>query len=260
MRLYQDPFYTTADICRSLHLSRATFYRYEAELGWPSFRVGVANASNLPLHKARKNFRLSTEQYDLEVLRAVGARMQARLKLVPLNLDRLDPEKAVRERRVDFALGSLTWTEQRAREFHFSLPYQFHDAPHGFLIEMKKPKCSLRNGRDRLGVPLGTVHSSFAHKNLGHTFEVVDLPSAKAAFAALKLGAVEHALMHEHWFEILGLDKSNYVLAHKPFLYNSFTGMIFHQKASQALEEVNGALSEMRETGAFGRLAYQYPQ
>jgi ABC-type amino acid transport substrate-binding protein len=121
-------------ILRELEISRPTFYRYRDAWHVPMLRVGILDGLRLSVQRynAFPNG-AQPSNLDLQVMKLLGSCMQQKIHFTPLSLPRLFD--ALDNDVVDFAIGQLGSSPQRAARFRFSAPYcNLADAPNMALV------------------------------------------------------------------------------------------------------------------------------
>lgn len=242
LRLYLDPLQKNEQICRHMRISSATFFRYVEELSLPTLKVGIGNFTEQPHLRAlvKPSFRL--QRYDLEVVRSLGYLLGVRFKLFPVDnfLSRLKTGD------VDMVVSRISWTKSRARDFHCSLPYEFHEFPHGVLFRnstVRGERRLKRNEKPILAVMRDSIHSEFAYANLQHQFKVQEYTTISTTLRALSSLQADRALLHTSISEM----SATVEIDSKPFKYDSFTTIVLAKSAEWLLKPLNQALEVMHD-------------
>lgn len=249
LKLYLDPLNSAVEICSALGISLPTFYKYEKELNLPHLTVAIGNSSShLPYKKALQGFTSPCEQYELLLFRSIAQHIGARIKLEPRGYGSNTQEK-VRTEKVDFAMTSLSWTQEGSKTLYYSNSYLLDSTPSGVLVAMKNRGPNLSTGRSKpiLAVTKNGVHSEFAEKNLKSGFSIKQCRNFAQVFKLLASFEADVALFNERLFSIYPEETKEMQIISKPFIYDSYTAMVFHKNSMHLIPEINKAIEIVHE-------------
>lgn len=249
LQFYLDPLYSPEMICQKLSIGQSTFYEYESELNLPQLRIAIGNSSGLPLKKALARFDSPSEKIELDILKTLLKLTGIRGKLIPHSITAFAGATAVRRKEVDFAICSFSLTKDRSRDFFCSDAYQPDIRPQGVLIGLKENGVPISTFRPILGVAQNSVHSEYALNHLSHNFDVRLFRSVALAVQALHKKSIHFTLLHQNYFDLIPKELENTEIKSRPFLYDSYSTMLFHSDSEMWRTPINRALDFMHSTG-----------
>lgn len=241
LALYLDPTKSQTEICKSFRLSKTTYYRYEQELDLPKVKIGIGCTLNF-LKKTILNIKgqhindpfLS---YDIQMAKLLCQVL--RLRGVIYFCEHQKLEEMAQEGKFDFALASLSKTNFRSKNFHFSNHYYKEIQPEGYLIK-RRQQFEIFGRKPVLGCLEGTVHEIYAKANLINEFEVKVFRSQKILEKHFLIGKVDFILQHCLSYNELKRNETD-VLS-KKYNYKTTSGIIFPLGKDQYLQSVNKAV------------------
>lgn len=237
--LYFDPLWSAGAICQRLSISRATFYRYEAELAAPKVRVGFGSIEALPKLCFARHLKSGPTAYDLAFLRHICQCLGLRAKLV---ID--DPQRIIRRTtngEFDFSIASVSKTTARNASLHFSTNYVPSLSPNG-QIYLSHPQELATDELLQLAVVRGTIHHEYALKNLANRFRIVEFSNHTELVDCFSAGMVRASLMYSGFASYLREKRPQTNTVGPINYYNSFTGICFALGKDQWLPDINRAI------------------
>lgn len=252
-RLCCDPFLSTEMICQQMQISRRTFYRYESELNLPELRAGLLNYSNLPIAKALLARKFPLEHYYANLLREIGLRLGIRVKVICL--EHSLAEKALRAGEIDFAIASLSWTKERAKELYFS-DSCFPVRPSGNLVSFKKTGKPRIRLKPRLGVVACSPHEDYAKKHLAQYYEILSFATTASLIYGFKCHRLEFLLLNyteiDVYFKNKTLDEVE--INSTRIFYDTYSSILFHRDSADYRFAINQILAELQEENKLDQL------
>ncbi|MFG6485771.1 ABC transporter substrate-binding protein [Roseateles sp. BYS78W] len=226
---------------------------------WKKLRIGVEGAYP-PFSEIGPDGKL--KGFEIELLQAYCAQMQAQCTLVQQEFDGLIP--ALQSRKVDAIFASVAITDERQRVIAFSKPYYNTPARLVAKAGLKlDPTAAGLKGR-KIGVQRGTTHEAYAAKTFTQS-EIVRYGSQDQVFLDLKSGRIDATLMDTPAADFGFLKKpegkgfafTGPAIEDKIFGVGTGVGM---RKADEATlgKKFNAAIDALQANGTFKKLADKY--
>jgi len=226
---------------------------------WKKLRIGVEGAYP-PFSEIGPDGKL--KGFEIELLQAYCAQMQAQCTLVQQEFDGLIP--ALQSRKVDAIFASVAITDERQRVIAFSKPY--YNTPARLVAKAGvklDPTAAGLKGR-KIGVQRGTTHEAYATKTFTQS-EIVRYGSQDQVFLDLKSGRIDATLMDTPAADFGFLKKpegkgfafTGPAIEDKIFGVGTGVGM---RKADEATlgRKFNAAIDALQANGTFKKLADKY--
>ena len=195
--------------------------------------------------------------YDIDLARAVAARIGLRAEFVPSSLDSIYDDLA--NRKADLAASALPYAPEQGWRANFSTFY--FNAGQVLLV----PNSSSIDGPNqlggrRLGVPLGSDADTYARNLMTNEPTIVlrsqyDRPAE--ALADLRRGALDAAIV-DNAAALIGLMRAPGLRLVEPALTLEPYALAMPAQAFQLRAEVNRALDELRSEGFFDELGRKW--
>ncbi|MFP1952533.1 ABC transporter substrate-binding protein [Lonsdalea quercina] len=202
--------------------------------------------------------------FDIDLGNEICARLKARCVWVESSFDGLIP--ALHARKFDAILSSLSITSERQKAIHFS--HKLFNTP-AYLVAAKdsglKPTAESLRGK-RVGVQQGSVFEIYGQKHWrDEGVELVSYPSAEAVYADLVVGrldatlddatVVTEALLSKPEGKGFGLIEPQ---VKDDAVFGPGTGIGVRKQDTPLLQQLNGAITEIRQDGTYDKLAKKY--
>lgn len=226
---------------------------------WKKIRIGVEGAYP-PFSEIGPDGKL--KGFEIELVQAYCAQMQAQCTLVQQEFDGLIP--ALQSRKVDAIFASVAITEERQKVIAFSKPY--YNTPARLVAKAGaklEPTAAGLKGR-KIGVQRGTTHEAYATKTFTQS-EIVRYGSQDQVFLDLKSGRIDATLMDTPAADFGFLKKpegkgfafTGPAIEDKIFGVGTGVGM---RKADEATlgKKFNAAIDALQANGTFKKLADKY--
>jgi len=193
---------------------------------------------------------------SVDLAKEIGKKLDKEVQLVNMSFDGLIP--ALKSKKIDIILSSMTATEERAKTISFSDSY----LKTGLCILTGKDSNinSIENLNQEgkiVVVKKGTTGHIYAKENLKKARLLVVDKESSAVMEVIQQNAdafiYDQMSTYKNWQE--NLSKTNAVL--KPFTEESWAIGI-RQEDNQLREAVNKALFELKNEGLFDRLGDNY--
>lgn len=204
---------------------------------------------------------------DIELGRLIAERLGRRLEIVDMNFEALIP--ALQSGKIDFALSNFNVTEERKKLILFSVPYIENDisalvwrspiAPQqsqetaSRASQTAPAEGKLTSPDDlkdkRIGVLLGSAHSTYAHQHYPNA-TVLEYGSAADVVLALKTKKVDAALYDAEPLRIV-LRQEPSLAALNGNLFSFDVGAGFRKQDASLRDQFNRFLAESRKSGTY---------
>jgi len=226
---------------------------------WKKIRIGVEGAYP-PFSEIGPDGKL--KGFEIELVQAYCAQMQAQCTLVQQEFDGLIP--ALQSRKVDAIFASVAITEERQKVIAFSKPYYNTPARLVAKAGLKlEPTAAGLKGK-KIGVQRGTTHEAYATKTFTQS-EIVRYSSQDQVFLDLKSGRIDATLMDTPAADFGFLKKpegkgfafTGPAIEDKIFGVGTGVGL---RKADEATlgKKFNAAIDALQANGTFKKLADKY--
>ncbi|MFG6417177.1 ABC transporter substrate-binding protein [Roseateles sp. DC23W] len=227
---------------------------------WKKIRIGVEGAYP-PFSEIGPDGKL--KGFEIELVQAYCAQMQAQCTLVQQEFDGLIP--ALQSRKVDAIFASVSITDERRKVIAFSKPY--YNTPARLVAkagaQLEATAAGLKG--KKIGVQRGTTHEAYAAATFKQS-ELVRYATQDQVFLDLKSGRIEATLMDSPAADFGFLKKpegKGFAFAggnindDKVFGVGTGVGM---RKADEATlgKKFNAAIDALQSNGTFKKLADKY--
>jgi arginine/ornithine transport system substrate-binding protein len=227
---------------------------------WKKLRIGVEGAYP-PFSEIGADGKL--KGFEIELVQAYCAQMQAQCTLVQQDFDGLIP--ALQSRKVDAIFASVSITEERQRVIAFSKPYYATPARLVAKAGAKLDTSAAGLKGKKIGVQRGTTHETYAAATYKQS-EIVRYGSQDQVFLDLKSGRIDATLMDAPAADFGFLKKPEgkgfafagpVILDDKVFGVGTGVGL---RKADEATlgKKFNEAITTLQANGSFKKLAARY--
>jgi ABC-type amino acid transport substrate-binding protein len=195
--------------------------------------------------------------YDIDLARAVAAKLNLRAEFVPSSLDSIYDDLA--NRKADLAASALPYAPEQGWRVNFSTFY--FNAGQVLIVptESQIAGPSMLAGR-RLGVPLGSDADTYARNLVTNEPTILlrsqyDLPAE--VLADLRRGALDAAIV-DNAAGLAELGRAPGLRLVEPALTLEPYALAMPAQAFQLRAEVNRALDELRREGFFDQLGRKW--
>jgi arginine/ornithine transport system substrate-binding protein len=227
---------------------------------WKKLRIGVEGAYP-PFSEIGPDGKL--KGFEIELVQAYCAQMQAQCTLVQQEFDGLIP--ALQSRKVDAIFASVSITDERQKVIGFSKPY--YNTPARLVakagVKLEATAAGLK-GR-KIGVQRGTTHEAYAAAHFKQS-EIVRYGTQDQVFLDLKSGRIDATLMDSPAADFGFLKKpegKGFAFASGPINDDKIFGVgtgVGMRKADEATlgKKFNAAIDALQTNGTFKKLADKY--
>ena len=168
--------------------------------------------------------------------------------------DGLQSGLALNSNQCDMAASAMTITEDREANLDFSDPY--YDSEQSLLVPTGSDIAGIDDlDGKKVGVQQGTTGKAYAEENATGA-DLVSLPSDAEMFQAIKAGQVD-ALLQDLPVNIEHTKGGDFEVV-ETYKTDESYGLAVKQGNTSLLDEVNNALSEMRDDGTYDKIYDKY--
>ncbi|MFC4025722.1 transporter substrate-binding domain-containing protein [Oceanobacillus longus] len=196
--------------------------------------------------------------YDVEVLREIGNRLGLDVSFEIMGIDSMLP--AVQNGRIDVAANDIEATDKRKEEFNFSEPYKYS---YSTMAVRESDNSGIETLDDLEGKKAGggatTIYSQIAEHFGAEVITYGNAPNE--AYLSDVSNARTDVVINDYYLTKFGVAAfPDFDLHLHPTLkfHPTEQAVVIPKGADQLTEEINNALSEMREDGTLSELAIQF--
>lgn len=190
------------------------------------------------------------EGFDMDLAREIAKRLDRDIEIRHMGFSALIP--AVQQGQVDFAISSMSITENRSKQVAFSDPYYL--ANQSVMVKQGSSITSaatINQSGVRIGVQEATVGADVAR---GYTRATVqEFSSYPLAVQALKAGQVDAVLMDRPAQVSEAKNDNSLKIAFDIFTDDNY-GIAVKKENTSLVNEINQALSKIKSDGTMRRL------
>ncbi|MBS4754403.1 amino acid ABC transporter substrate-binding protein [Nocardioides sp. zg-ZUI104] len=192
--------------------------------------------------------------FDVDVVVEVAERLDLDLKIQDSSFDALQSGTALNSGQCDIAASAMTITEDRKKNIDFSDGY--YDSEQSLLVPAKSKIAGIGDLKGvKIGVQQGTTGKAYAEKNAKGA-DIVTFPSDAEMFQAIKAGQVE-ALLQDLPVNLDHATGGEYKVV-ETYKTDEQYGLAIKKGNTQLVEDVNEALTAMREDGTYDAIYNTY--
>ncbi len=226
---------------------------------WDTMRVAIEGSYPPFSERDGKSFK----GFDVDIAKALCARMQAKCELIQRDWDQMQP--SLLDKEVDAVVASMSITIERKQKFDFTNRYYHTPARFVGRVDQEIEDWDAWLRGKRLGVQRGTVQERFVDVRFKGTNPVRTYPTQMEGLKALAAGEIDlylgDALSLAVGFLNRG-DGKGYAFVGPAYNDARWFGEgigIAIRKEDQGLRwKLNRALDDIRADGTYERLSKQY--
>lgn len=193
--------------------------------------------------------------FDIDIVTEVAERIDVLIDVVEQPLERLQSGAALTSGDCSLAAAALTITDERRAAVDFSAGY--YDAVQSLLVPAGSPITAIGDlAGARVGVVAGTNGAAYAADHAGRA-RVVTLRGEQELFRALEAGRVDAALQDLSASAAHTADGGYRVVETYP-IDEQFGLALPKGSAAALLEDIDAALTAMREDGTYAEIHSRY--
>jgi polar amino acid transport system substrate-binding protein len=207
-----------------------------------------------PFEDFDKGSDLGFKGFDVDVISEVAKRLDLDLTIKDSSFDALQSGAALNAGQCDLAASAMTITEEREANLDFTEGY--YDSKQSLLVPAGSDIASIDDlDGKKVGVQQGTTGKAYAEENASGA-DLISFPSDGEMFQAIKGGQVD-ALLQDLPVNLDHTKSGEFELV-ETYDTDEAYGFAIKQGNTQLVEDVNGALDEMREDGTYDKIYNTY--
>lgn len=194
--------------------------------------------------------------FDIDLLNAVAEKLDLKLAVQDVGFDALQSGTTLAAGTCDIGASAMTITEERKANIDFSDPY--YDSLQSLLVRTDSGIESIDDlDGKKVGVQQGTTGESYASDNATGA-ELVQFPSDGELWPAIQAGQID-AILQDQPVNIEHEKADDAYAIVETYETDESYGFAFQKgEKTELLEAVNGALSELRESGEYDTIYDTY--
>ncbi|TWG96923.1 amino acid ABC transporter substrate-binding protein (PAAT family) [Nocardioides sp. J9] len=207
-----------------------------------------------PFEDFDKESELGFKGFDVDIVAEVAERLDLDLTIQDSSFDALQSGQALNAGQCDLAASAMTITDDRKKNLDFSDGY--YDSKQSLLVAADSEIAAIGDlDGVKVGVQQGTTGKAYAEKN-AEGAEIVTFPSDAELFQAIKAGQVD-AILQDLPVNLDHTQDGKFKVV-ETYETDEQYGLAMKKGNSQLVEDVNGALEEMREDGTYDEIYNKY--
>lgn len=207
-----------------------------------------------PFEDFDKGSELGFKGFDVDIVNEIAERLDLELSYQDSSFDALQSGQALNAGQCDLAASAMTITDDRKKNLDFSEGY--YDSKQSLLVPADSDIAGIGDlDGVKVGVQQGTTGKAYAEENASGA-KIVTFPSDGEMYQAIQAGQVE-ALLQDLPVNLDHTKDGKFEVV-ETYETDEQYGLALKKGNSQLLEDVNGALDEMREDGTYDEIYNKY--
>lgn len=207
-----------------------------------------------PFEDFDKSSELGFKGFDVDIVAEVAKRLDLELTIKDSSFDALQSGQSLNAGQCDLVASAMTINDDRKKNLDFSEGY--YDSQQSLLVPADSDIAAIDDlDGVKVGVQQGTTGKAYAEENADGA-QIVTFPSDAEMFQAIKAGQVE-ALLQDLPVNLDHTSDDKFEVVETYETDESY-GLAMKKGNAQLVEDVNGALSEMREDGTYEEIYNKY--
>ncbi|WP_182375955.1 ABC transporter substrate-binding protein [Nocardioides sp. WS12] len=192
--------------------------------------------------------------YDVEIVNEVAERLDLDLAIKDLGFDGLQSGQALNAGTCDLVASAMTITDDRKKNLDFSDGY--YVSKQSLLVPADSKIAGIGDlDGVKIGVQQGTTGKTYAEANAKGA-KIVSFPGDAEMFQAIKAGQVD-AILQDLPVNLDHATDGEFEVV-ETYETDENYGLAIKKGNSQLVEDVNGALEEMRSDGTYDEIYNKY--
>lgn len=207
-----------------------------------------------PFEDFDKSSDVGFKGFDVDIVNEIAERLDLELTIKDSSFDALQSGQALNAGQCDLAASAMTITDDRKKNLDFSDGY--YDSKQSLLVPADSDIASIDDlDGVKVGVQQGTTGKTYTEENADGA-KIVTFPSDAEMFQAIKAGQVD-ALLQDLPVNLDHTADGTFKVV-ETYETDEQYGFAIKKGNSQLVEDVNGALDEMREDGTYEEIYNKY--
>jgi len=192
--------------------------------------------------------------FDVDIVSDIAKRLDLKLKIQDSSFDALQSGQALNAGQCDLAASAMTITEDRKKNLAFSDGY--YDSKQSLLVPAGSKIASIDDLKGvKVGVQQGTTGKTYTEDNAKDA-DIITFPSDAEMFQAIKAGQVQ-ALLQDLPVNLDHTRDGKFKIV-ETYDTSEQYGFAMKKSNTQLVEDVDGALEEMRKDGTYDTIYNKY--
>lgn len=207
-----------------------------------------------PFEDFDKSSDLGFKGFDVDIVNEIAERLDLTLKIKDSSFDALQSGQALNAGQCDLAASAMTITDDRKKNLDFAEGY--YDSKQSLLVPADSDIATIGDlDGVKVGVQQGTTGKTYTEENADGA-KIVTFPSDAEMFQAIKAGQVQ-ALLQDLPVN-LDHTKDGQFKVVETYDTDEEYGFAIKKGNSQLVDDINGALDEMRDDGTYDEIYNKY--
>jgi len=207
-----------------------------------------------PFEDFDKSSDLGFKGFDVDIVNEIAERLDLTLKIKDSSFDALQSGQALNAGQCDLAASAMTITDDRKKNLDFAEGY--YDSKQSLLVPADSDIAGIGDlDGVKVGVQQGTTGKTYTEENADGA-KIVTFPSDAEMFQAIKAGQVQ-ALLQDLPVN-LDHTKDGQFKVVETYDTDEEYGFAIKKGNSQLVDDINGALDEMRDDGTYDEIYNKY--
>lgn len=192
--------------------------------------------------------------FDIDIVQYVADQLDLELTVTPTSFDAINGGSALNANQCDLAASAITINDERKPKMEFSDSY--FTSVQTLLVPEDSDVAELADlAGEKIGVQSATTGEAYATENATDS-DVVAFPDDGKMFQALKSGTVA-ALLQDIGPNAVHQDEGGFVIVEE-YDGDEQYGFAMKKGNTDLVDDVNAALTEMRDSGEYDKVYGKY--
>ena len=197
--------------------------------------------------------------FEAQLMAEVCTRLKTDCEYIPLTLSDFFPQLLAHS--IDLAIGQISITLEREKQFLFSMPYFLSNGQ--FIALINSPIKKISDIQDKtIGIFKGSLYKTYLLQLVNHQADIVELSDSPSAFEALINGDVDVLLLDTidevYWIANSSHQPNEFRFIGDPIPLGNGYGILAHVESTPLISKVNKALMDMESDGSYLRIYNLY--
>ena len=197
--------------------------------------------------------------FESQLMTEVCKRLQATCSYTPVEFKNFFP--LVFDHKLDLAIGQISITDIREKQFLFSLPYLIADGQ--YITQKNSGINEVSNLRGKkIGIYKNSLYKAYLLLKFNNDVEILEYDSSETAFQALNHDEVDALLLanisEKYWIANSNFDMHDFHFLGKPIPLGDGFGIMANLDEGDLIQEINQILLKMQADGTYERIYNLY--
>ncbi len=197
--------------------------------------------------------------FEAQLIADICKRLHANCTYIPMQFHDFFPQLIAQN--IDLALGQISITKERSRQFSFSIPYMISSGQ--LIIKNNSPITRAEELRGKkVGVFKASLYKEYLWKKFDKDIVILEYDSSPSALQALITDEVDAVLLstiaEKYWVINNKLDMSDFHFIGNPIFLGNGSGIMAHLDSYELIHKINQIIIEMETDGTYLQLYNLY--